>query len=95
MEYRRLLCPIQFSIGLIAFERMFWESIGYLAVYRRRLLIGLNTLGADEAYICSRALETSRPGVVTTAAVAGHFSFGPQYSGLKPLLDDRPELFCE
>ena len=92
---RRLPCPIQFSIGLIAFERRFWESIDYLPVYRRRLLVGLSTLGADEAYICARALETSRPAVVTTAAVAGHFSFGPQYAGLRALLDERPELFTE
>jgi hypothetical protein len=33
--------------------------------------------------------------VVTTAAIAGHFSFGPQYAGLKALLDRRPELFTE
>jgi hypothetical protein len=92
---RVLLCPIQFSIGLIAFERRFWEQIGYLAVHRRRLLAGLNTLGGDEAYLCARALETSRPAVVTTAALAGHFSFGPQYAGLKALLDERPALFSE
>ena len=88
-----LFCPIQFSIGLIAFERQFWEQIGYLAVYRHRLLAGISTLGGDEAHLCARALENSRPGVVTSAALAGHFSFGPQYAGLKALLDDRPELF--
>jgi hypothetical protein len=91
---RRVLpCPIQFSIGLIAFERAFWEQIGYLAVYRRRLLAGLSTLGGDEAYLCARAVETSRPAVVTTAALAGHFSFGPQYAGMKALLEQRPGLF--
>ena len=95
MGPRRLFCPIQFSIGLIAFERRFWEAIGYFAVYRRRLLAGFSTLGADEAYICARGLETSRPGVVTTSAVAGHFSFGPQYTALKALLDERSELFVE
>jgi hypothetical protein len=95
MPRRVLLCPIQFSIGLIAFERRFWEQIGYLAVYRYRLLAGLSTLGGDEAYLCTRALETSRPAVVTTAALAGHFSFGPQYAGLKALLDERPALFSE
>lgn len=95
MPRRVLMCPIQFSIGLIAFERTFWEQIGYLAVYRHRLLAGLNTLGGDEAYLCTRALEASRPAVVTTASLAGHFSFGPQYAGLKALLDERPELFSE
>jgi hypothetical protein len=89
----RLLCPIQFSIGLIVFERTFWEEIGFLPVYRRRLATGVSTLGGDEAHICGRALEMSRPGVVTTAAVAGHFSFGPQYAALKSMLDSRPELF--
>jgi hypothetical protein len=93
LERRVLLCPIQFSIGLIAFERQFWEQIGSFAVHRHRLLAGLGTLGGDEAYLCARAVEMSRPAVVTTAALAGHFSFGPQYAGLKALLDERPELF--
>ena len=93
LERRVLLCPIQFSIGLIAFERRFWEQIGCFAVHRHRLLAGLSTLGGDEAYLCARAVEISRPAVVTTAALAGHFSFGPQYAGLKALLDERPELF--
>lgn len=93
LERRRLPCPIQFSIGLIVFERRFWEHIGYLAVHRHRLLAGVSTLGGDEAYICARALESSRPAVVTTAALAGHFSFGPQYAALRELLDEQPELF--
>jgi hypothetical protein len=92
---RVLLCPIQFSIGLIAFERRFWEQIGYFAVHRSRLLAGLGTLGSDEAYLCARAMEMSRPAVVTTSCLAGHFSFGPQYAGLKALLDEQPELFSE
>jgi hypothetical protein len=93
MAHRTLFCPIQFSIGLIAFERRFWQEIGYLAVHRHRLLAGLNTLGGDEAHLCARAVELSRPAVVTTTALAGHFSFGPQYAGLKAFLDERPELF--
>ena len=90
---RRLLCPIQFSIGLIVFERAFWEEIGFLPVYRHRLLTGIGTLGGDEAYICGQALEKSRPGVVTTATCAGHFSFGPQYTAMKSLLDVHSEIF--
>ncbi|HUB45653.1 MAG TPA: hypothetical protein VMB73_11765 [Acetobacteraceae bacterium] len=90
---RWLPSPIQFSIGLIAFERAFWEEIGYFPVYRRRLLVGASTLGGDEAYLCAKAVETSRPVVVTTAAVAGHFSFAPQYAAMKTLLDSRPEMF--
>lgn len=95
LERKRLPCPIQFSIGLIAFERSFWEQIGYLPVHRRRLLTGISTLGGDEAFICCRALEMSRPAIITTVALAGHFSFGPQYAGLKSLLDARPDLFLE
>jgi len=94
-ESRRLLCPIQFSIGMIAFERSFWQEIGYLPVYRHRLLVGNSTLGGDEAYMCARGVETARPVVVTTAALAGHFSFGPQYPVLRELLNVRPELFAE
>ena len=94
-EVRRLLCPIQFSIGLIAFERAFWEEIDFLPVYRRRLLAGANTLGGDEEYLCAKAVEMSRPAVVTTATVAGHFSFGPQYAAMKSLLEERPEMFLQ
>jgi hypothetical protein len=90
-----LMCPIQFSIGLIAFERRFWEAIGYLRVNRRRILAGISTLGADEAHLCTQAIEMSRPAVVTTAALAGHFSFGPQYGAQLELLRSRPDLFTE
>jgi hypothetical protein len=67
--------------------------MGYFLVHRHRLLAGLSTLGGDEAYICARAVELSRPAVVTTAVLAGHFSFEPQYAELKALLNERPELF--
>jgi hypothetical protein len=91
---QHLPCPVQFSIGAILFERKFWEAIGYFAVRRHRILVGQNTLGGDEAYLCARAVELSRPAVVTTATMAGHFSFGPQYAALKNLLEQRPELFA-
>lgn len=95
MPPRRLLCPIQFSIGLIVFERGFWEAIGCFAVHRHRLLAGISTLGGDEAYLCMRAMEASRPIVVTTATLAGHFSFGPQYAAQRALLAQRPDLFSD
>ena len=88
-EVRRLLCSIRFSIGLIAFERAFWEKIGFLPIHRRRLLAGTNTLDGDEEYLCAKAVEMSRPTVITTATVAGHFSFGPQYAAMKSLLEER------
>jgi hypothetical protein len=94
MEPRELLSPIQFSIGLIAFERTFWEQMGYFTVHRHKLLAKMNTLGADEACLCAAAMVSSRPIVVTTATVAGHFSFGPQYAAMSALLRSNPELFA-
>jgi len=91
---RTLPCSIQFSIGLIVFERAFWELFNYFPVERRRLLAGMSTLGSDEAHICRSALALSRPGVVTTAAFAGHFCFGPQYSAMRSLIQSRPDLFA-
>ena len=88
---QRLTSPIQFSIGLIVFERAFWEAIGFLPVHRHRLLAGINTLGGRA--LCARAMQASRPGVVTTAVMAGHFSFGPQYAGMTDLLEERSDLF--
>jgi hypothetical protein len=94
MERRELLSPIQFSIGLVVFERSFWEQIGYYTVSRHKIIAKLNTLGGDEAHLCASAMTHSRPIVVTTAAVAGHFSFGPQFSAMSALLKAKPELFA-
>ena len=54
----------------------------------------MSTLGGDEACLCAAAMVYSRPIVVTTAAVAGHFSFGPQYSAMRDLLCSNPEIFA-
>ena len=86
-------CPIRFNIGAIAFERSFWDLIGRLPVRRRRVMVGVPTYGGDEAHICSQAVVHSRPGVVTTATVAGHFAFALQYRAMQSLLAARPELF--
>lgn len=94
IERDDLLSPIQFSIGIIAFERDFWEKFGYFTVHRRKLIAGLNTLGGDESHICAAAMTHSRPIVVTTKAVAGHFSFGPQYAGMIELMRSNPALFA-
>ena len=94
-KIERLLCPIQLSIGLIVFERCFWEAMNYFPVYRRKLMAGLSTLGGDEAHICASATQMARPAIVTTASIAGHFSFGPQYSRMRDLLEARPEIFLE
>lgn len=93
LEPGYLYCPVQFSIGTIVFERSFWEEIGMLPVHRRRRAMGASTLGGDEAYLCKAAVENARPGVVTTRALAGHFSFGPQFAGMSAVLEASPELF--
>jgi hypothetical protein len=93
MDVRHLLCPIQFSIGVIAFERAFWKSMGYFDVHRHKLLAGMSTLGGDEACLCAATMVMSRPIVVTTAVVAGHFSFGPQYKEMLALIKADPEMF--
>jgi len=88
-----LPCSIRLNIGMIAFERKFWRDVGYLPVNRRRLGAGLTTQGADEEHICGKAVTLSRPGVVTTAALAGHFAFNAQYESMLKLLKRRPKLF--
>ena len=94
MKRRELLSPIQFSIGIIAFERSFWEEIGYFAVPRHKIAARMSTLGGDEACLCAAAMVYSRPIVVTTAALAGHFAFGPQYDAMTDLLHNSPEIFA-
>ncbi len=91
---QELLSPIQFSIGLIAFERKFWEQIGYFTVSRHKHLAKMSTLGGDEACLCAAATVHARPVVVTTAALAGHFSFGPQFSAMSDLLKSQPGIFA-
>lgn len=93
MPTEDLLSPIQFSIGIIVFERAFWEKFSYFSVSRRKLLAGMNTLGGDESHICASAMIHSRPIVVTSKTVAGHFSFGGQYAGMIDLMRSKPDLF--
>jgi hypothetical protein len=84
---------VQFSIGLIVFDRSFWETIGYFPVFRRCHAVGKSTLGADEEYLCGKAVSSGSPMVVAPHLFAGHFSFGRQYDGVLDLLHQRPELF--
>ena len=79
MPHQILLCPIQFSIGVIVFEHAFWETIGHLPVYRRRLLAGLSTLGADEEHICAKAVTSSRP-IVSRLVARRPFLLWSQYA---------------
>lgn len=92
-EPRIRMSSIQFSIGLIVFDRSFWNDIGCLPVFRRRHAIGESTLGADEEHLCGQAVATGRPMVVAPHIFAGHFSFGRQYDGVLDLLRRQPDLF--
>ena len=94
MPRREMLSPIQFSIGIIAFERRFWEQIGFFAVPRYKQVAKMSTLGGGEARLWSATTMHARPIVVTTSAVAGHFSFGAQYAAMSDLLRSRPEVFA-
>lgn len=94
LESEELLSPVQFSIGMIVFERRFWEEFGCFHVARRKLLAGLSTLGGDESHMCAAAMIHSRPIVVTPRTAAGHFSFGSQYAGMAELMRQSPRLFA-
>ena len=88
-----LMAPLQFSIGLVVFSRVFWEMIGHLPVRRHLLLMGRPTLGADEEHICRMAMFHARPLVICQHALAGHFAFGRQYDGMLNVLTAHPEYF--
>lgn len=89
-----MMAPVQFSIGLIGFERSFWNEIGGFPVKRHMLAMKRSTLGADEEYICRMATFLGRPVVICQDAFAAHFAFGPQYAGMLKFLDERPEIFA-
>ena len=88
-----LLSPVQFSIGMIVLERSFLDQIGLLPVRRHMLLMQQSTLGADEEYLCRKAVFHARPIVICPHALAGHFSFGRQYGGMLDFLATSPEVF--
>jgi len=90
---RTLFCPIRYNTGLIVFERTFWEEIGRFPVLRRRMMFGIQTDGADELHLCATAMTGSRPAIVTTATVAGHFAFPKQVDAMLRLIAEQPELF--
>lgn len=89
-----LLAPIQFSIGVIVCDRSIWDQFNYFPVYRRRLAMKKSTLGADEEHICRMAMLYAKPIVVCQHALAGHFSFGRQYSGMLSFLESHPHYFA-
>jgi hypothetical protein len=89
-----LHCAVRLNTSMIAFERSFWEAIDHLPVRRGKLIVGLSTQDADEEHLCKQALATSRPGIVTTGAFAGHFAFPVQHDAMMALLSSEPALFA-
>ncbi len=89
-----LYVPIVLNTGMIVFERSFWEAVGYLPVYRRRLVFGKNTNITDSEYICSRAMMLSRPVIMTSHVVAGRFSHEAQYKDMREQLGRNPGMFA-
>ena len=81
-------CPVRFSIGAILFKRELIDGMRYIPVYRWS-----SGLGLDEMDICAYCINHSRPIMVTTNTVVGHFSFGPQTKGMKEYYMEHPERF--
>ncbi|MFV0295236.1 MAG: hypothetical protein ACK5JT_03855 [Hyphomicrobiaceae bacterium] len=88
-----IYAPIVVNPGMIVFDRSFWDEMGDLPVFRRRLMFGEDSLGTDHRYISSRAVTLSRPVVITSHVLVGRFSFNAQYTKMLDLYRDRPEIF--
>jgi hypothetical protein len=87
-EFGYVTVPHRFSIGAIFLERGFWEEIDGFKVHPVS-----GRLGAEEADLCHQCEHRSRAMVVIRNAFAGHFSFWPQESGMRGLLDERGDEF--
>ncbi len=70
------VCPHRFSIGAILFHRSLWEDIDYLETGRE------GQLGLDERQLAEYCSNNSKLVAVSEEILAGHFSFGPQWSGM-------------
>jgi hypothetical protein len=92
-DRKLLTCDGAHRLGIMAFERSFWESIGYLPVHRGRLVAGLPSYESDEAHIVAQASVASRPGYITSSAFAGRFAHPHQYPAMLKLLQAEPRLF--
>lgn len=83
-------CPVRFSIGAILFKRELWEKMGYYDVDLKT-----SQMGRDEKQLCAFCMISSRPLMVSTNVVAGHFSFGKQTAAMKEYYDSNPERFFD
>jgi hypothetical protein len=86
-------CDSAPGIGAMAFERSFWQDVGYLPVHRGRLVAGRLTAGSDEIHLVTEARLRSRPGCFTSSAFAGRFAHADQYGAMLELMRDQPRLF--
>lgn len=80
-------CPIRFSIGAILFERKLWKDMGYFKVDTGP------GMGRDEAQLCSYCLLESRPVMVSSNVLVGHFAFGGQNESMREYLEKNPDIF--
>lgn len=81
------LTPVRFSIGVIFFERSFWNELGG---FRVGSLSG--TLGLDEEIFCKECVDRFRPIVAAHSALAGHFSFFHQERAMRDALEELGTL---
>lgn len=86
MEYRA--CSVRFSIGLILFHKMLWQSMGGWNMPS----IG-SGIGADEVQICNFCVSQSLGMIISENAVVGHLSFGQQNAAMKEYYLTHMEKF--
>lgn len=80
-------CATRYNIGLILFNRSFWENMYCFSVS------GGVDMGVDEEEICAWCVNMSHALLVTYNVVVGHFAFGPQEKCMKKYFKESPENF--
>ncbi len=83
------ICPVQFSIGLIFFQRNLWKIMdGWQLPPPNDAGIGV-----DELQICRFCVSNSLAMVVAENALVGHLSFGQQNAAMKEYYLNHREIF--
>lgn len=73
-------CPHRFSIGCVALQRSFWDSMQGFTVAPP------GDLGVEEIDLAAYCAVTSRPLLVAHHLLAGHAGFGHQMPAMEPWL---------
>lgn len=81
------LCPIKFSIGLILYDRKYWEKIGYFTTHNSL------DLGTDEILMNRMATLKKYKKIICKNCVCGHLSFGPTNKEMLEAFMKKPEKF--